>query len=384
MFGVLFFIDGVANVPHYLILFLIVMYTILFRHKRLSQGIAKNRQFGSLLIFFLLLCFINNAIHGFPGIPNMVLMPVAFLCAFAIDKNDAKIFAILVFLECFIGFYEYSLGIASIIPSENNSGEFVDDELLYFKRVSGICNNSSTYGQQLLYSILFTLGFEGLFTKKQRIILLITFLLGLYTTFNRTALGIAFLYLMIEVYLRFKYLFKLYKGRALILSFFFIGVLLLLSFVYGQQIISQFNRGGDSVDLTGRPYIWSNFLLFISEHLLGGNGSVHYMIQYHDGFMAHAHNSFIQMVADHGIPIALFYFFIIFSKLRKHNLKYCIVLFSTSLTQYILFWGFSMADVMLFAFLCNPNFYYSSISSTKNGSRKRQIECSKAMVAPVT
>lgn len=379
MLGFLFFIDCVANVPHYPVLFIIILYTIIFRYKRLSQGVICNRRFGVLLLAFLLLCLINNALHGFPGIPNMILMPIAFLCAFAIDKKDARIFAILVFLECFVGFYEYSLGIASIIPGENNSGEFLDEELLYFKRVSGVCKNSSTYGQQLLYALVFTLGFDGLFTKKQRIVLVITFLLGLFTTFNRTALGIAFLYLMIEACIKFKYLFKLYRVKAILLSFFFLGLLLWLTLLYGQQIISQFNRGGDSVDLTGRPYIWSNFILFIHNHVLGGNGSVHYMIQYHDGLLAHAHNSFLQMIADHGVPIALFYFFIILSKVRKKNIKYCIVLFSTSLTQYILFWGFSMADVMLFAFLCNPRFYYSNSSGAN-----KLINCSQRIVPQAT
>lgn len=357
MLGFLFFIDSVANVPHYLVLFVIFIYVIIARNKQIIVGLNNNRHFVCFLGFFLLLCIVNVVVHGFPGVPNIILMPLGLMCAFAINRNDVKIFVILVFFECFIGFYEYALGISSILPGENNTGEFLDDELLYFKRVMGICGNSSSYALQLLFSVMFVIGFGDLFKKKYRFIFVVTFLIGLFTTFNRTAIGVTFIYIIIELFLKFKYLFEQKKRQAVPFAFFLLCLLFISIVFYGEQIQSQFNRGGDSVDLTGRPYIWANFLSFIESHPIGGNGSVHYLIPYFHGNIAHAHNSFLQIIADHGVILSFFYFFIIMSKINKCNIKFCLVLFFTSITQYILFWGFSFADTLLFAFLCNSSFY---------------------------
>lgn len=366
MLGFLLFILTIAGVPHYLALFAIIIYAIRGRYRQISEGLKLNKRFTGFLALFVLLITINAIIHfaetGSFQVPNMCLMPFAFICALGLNEKDIKFFIYLVFIECLFGFYEYSLGINTILPGLETD-DFSSEELLYFKRVLGLSNNSSSFSEKLLFSIIFLSQFSDLFSKRVKISFFVVFIGGLFVTFNRTAIIASLIYLFFYYYSIILVVLKKRKGLGVALLLIVIIVVGVAIPKYGLDILSQFNRGGDEMDLTGRPYIWASFYDFISNNLFLGNGSAHYMISYYEGRMAHAHNSFIQLFADHGIFIAIFYLLTIFSKFNKRNIIVCISIMVASLTQYVVFWGFSVPDVFLFAFLCNPKFYQHNTKS---------------------
>ena len=73
--------------------------------------------------------------------------------------------------------------------------------------------------------------------------------------------------------------------------------------------------------------------------------------------MIHAHNSFLQVIANNGILLGGFLIVLTLAKLNKKNIVYIVPLLVYSLTQYGIFWGTSLTDVVFFALLCKPSLY---------------------------
>lgn len=351
MLGALLYISTLAHVPHVFAI-VIAFGALLKRWNVLQNTISCNKNFVILFGIFLFGCSVNMILHGGNAIPNMYLQPFMLICAFTLNRNDAKWFVIFTFIECFVGFYEYYNGIVSVIPGVNDD-VFTDGELLYFKRVTGLSVGSSSYSQKVLYSIVFVACFREMFSPKIRKIVFFVYVLGLFSSFNRTSMAVALFFSCFILYRNYKVVIKKYSVFVCLLLASIIGGIVI---EFGDDIIFQFTRGGGDNVLTGRPYIWSIFSSFINQHFFWGNGSVHLLVPYYSGDI-HAHNSYLQLCADHGIFLAMLYMLNVMLKLNKYNYVYCIPLFLTSFTQYIIFWGFSIADVFLFAFLCNPYFY---------------------------
>lgn len=359
MLGFLLFVLTIAGTPHYPVLFLIIVYTWIKRRTLVLEGLKDNKELVRCIAAIIILITLNALLHGRLQIPNMYLMPFCFMCSLGMKKEDAVVFANLIAFECVIGFFEYISGVNSFLPGVEIEA-FSSDELMYFKRVYGLSNNSSFISEKILFSILLVTLFKTSFTKRKKNLLIFLYIIGLYVTFNRTAILAALLFVFLLSFGRIRELVVKNIGLASFVLIFMISLFALIAIKYGDEIISQFMRGGDEVDLeaglTGRPIIWAAFFVFISNHIFFGNGSIHYMVPYADDRIAHAHNSFIQLYADHGIFIASFYLFALFRKINKQNLKYCLPIFFMSLFQYCAFWGFSIPDVFLFAFLCNKRY----------------------------
>lgn len=369
MLGFLVYIDTL-NVP-YVFALLVAFYAILFRRHQCSLVMGKNASYIKVFVVFLVLCTLNDLIHGFQGIPNMYMQVFMLATAFALNREDAKVFLILTCLECFVGIAEYSMGITSFIGADPEA--FAGEELLYFKRVYGISGNSSTLSEKVLISSILLYNLRDEFKRIFKISILAVLLIGFFITFNRTAI-IAFVFFAVCVfYQRYKNQKKRLRGVIILLT---VTCIIPLFFVFwskfGDLISLQFSRGGDTESmLTGRPYIWSLFGKFISENFILGNGSVHLLVPYYSG-MIHSHNSFIQLLADNGIILAVFYLINIAVRFNKNNWIYCLPFVIMSLAQYTLFWGFSMGDVFFFAFLLNPYI----LNGTKIVvSRTRKVVC---------
>lgn len=354
MLGVLLYFATLSFVPH--IFAIVLLFWVLFRRTGAIQNVWwYNKTFISVYFFLCIGCTLNVLFHNFKGIPNIYMTIITYICAFALEKKDVRIFAILVFCECFIGFYEYSLGIESIVPGVSDVS-FQDEELLYYKRVAGLSVGSSSFSQKILYSIIFLMGYKSLFTKRERYLMNSVFILGLFCTFNRTTIIIVFIFYILFFCEEYKRYLKRHWISIVILVLCFI--LISSYFLYGvfDKILYQMTRGNSANVLTGRDYIWLQFIAFIRDNLLFGNGSVRLLVPYWSGPI-HAHNSYLQLIADNGVILAFIYLMNVFFKLNTRNRLLCFPMFLTSFTQFIIFWGFSVADVFLFAFLCNPKFY---------------------------
>lgn len=354
MLGVLLYICTLANVPHLFSIAILVW--VLFARKTLMQNVfLVNKVFIGLYFLLCIGSSINVLFHGAYGIPNIYLSIITFVCAFALEKKDVRIFAILVFFECFVGFYEYFLGIESIIPGASDVN-FQDEELLYYKRVAGLSIGSSSFSQKILYSIIFLMGYKSLFSRRERYLMSIVFILGLFCTFNRTTIVIVLVFTIFIFYREYRRYLK--RHKIFIVLLFLCFILISSYFLYNvfDQILYQFTRGNSTNVLSGRENIWLQFIVFIRDNFLFGNGSVRLLVPYWSGPI-HAHNSYLQLIADNGVILASIYLMNVFFKLNTRNWLLCLPMFLTSFTQFIIFWGFSVADVFLFAFLCNPRFY---------------------------
>ena len=351
MLGFLFYLDTIVFAP-YIFAFVVSLYAIAFRRHQLNIVARKNIGYIRTFLVFLFLCTFNSVVQGFKGIPNMYMQVFMLATAFALNKKDARSFIILTCAECLIGVAEYSMGVSSFVQADPDF--FEGEELLYFKRVNGLSGNSSTLSEKILISAVLLYGIKDDLKKKLKASLLVILLAGFFITFNRTAIITYLVFLLCIAYQRYKHK---AKGIKILAFFILICVVLPAGIIlwdnFGELITLQFSRGDTGSMLTGRPYIWSLFGTFISDNLLFGNGSVHLLVPYYSG-MIHAHNSFIQLLADQGIILSLIYLLNIFLRFNKHNWLYCLPFVVLSLTQYTLFWGYSMGDVFFFAFLCNP------------------------------
>lgn len=352
MLGFLLYLDTLVFAP-YVFALVVALYAIIARKNQLSIVVRRNNRFLVVFALFLFLCTLNTLVHGFNGIPNMYMQVFMLATAFALDSKDAKVFILLTCAECLVGAAEYYLGVSSFVQADPDF--FEGEELLYFKRVNGLSGNSSTLSEKVLISSVLLYGIRDELKKRTRQLMLVILLLGFFISFNRTAI-ITYLVFIICIFLQ-QYKSQSKKYRTLIV---FLTVICVVPAIvvfwanFGELITLQFSRGGDTESmLTGRPYIWSLFGKFISDHLLLGNGSVHLLVPYYSGLI-HSHNSFIQLLADHGLILAVIYLLNVLLRFNKYNWLYCFPFIVLSLTQYTLFWGYSMGDVFFFALLCNP------------------------------
>ncbi len=113
------------------------------------------------------------------------------------------------------------------------------------------------------------------------------------------------------------------------------------------------------INTSGRTLIWANFFQFIEEHPWFGNGSDKLYFREKDPATGtekwvHAHNSFLEIVATHGILLTVFFFLILVFLWRKKNIVFLATLFFFSLFQYGIFWGISILDIIFMVFLLSP------------------------------
>lgn len=350
MLGLLEYIDTL-NVPYYFAL-VVAFYAIIFRRQQCMQIAYRNKNYISIFAIFVVLCFFNSAISGLKGLPNMLMQPFMLAVAFGLDRRDAKVFIILTCFECVVGMAEYYLGVTSFVAVDQES--FEGEELLYFKRVNGISGNSSTLSEKVLICSILLYNIKDDFKKHTIILISAMLLIGYFITFNRTSIGA---FLVFAILAARDYGLKISRPKLMFILLCFICTIVYLYLSYGDILVLQFTRGDTETMLTGRPYIWSCFLKFIIENPLLGNGSVRLLVPYYSG-MIHAHNSFIQLLADNGIILSLIYLINIYKRFTKKNWVNCIPFIILSLTQFALFWGFSMGDVFFFALLLNPSFVY--------------------------
>jgi len=102
--------------------------------------------------------------------------------------------------------------------------------------------------------------------------------------------------------------------------------------------------------MSERIRIAYKFYDFIKSNMLLGNNSVQYRYINASGKQFHAHNSFIQTIANHGLIYFLLIMGLIITQIRSSNVSSLFFLFLLSLCNHVLFWGFYHVD-LIFAFI---------------------------------
>ena len=367
MLGLLFFISTLALVPH-ASYFLPLVYYLFINRKNLNltsfslRKIDRNFLFISIIVFF---CFINRLLFVQSNdtvldlVPYTVLMLLSYFYSQIIEKKDLTILVWLIVVEGLVVVVEYLVGINTFIPQL----DYVNDSIrqhpgqFYFHRPLGLSTNSSIVACKVLlaFVLLDVLRLSSLKYQLVRLFLLIV----IFLTFNRTVFVVVLFYIALQSLKPFfivaidlmyrkvkrKYVFHLVIGLGVIfVTTYFISTHL-------ESVVFQLTRN-KGIDLAGRDEIWVQFIDFIKTHLWFGNGSEKYYADYYSGPI-HAHNSFLQLIANNGLLISLLFFTLIFINITKKNWIYIFILFVYSTFQYGIFWGISLTDILFFFFLFN-------------------------------
>ncbi len=375
MTGFLLFLLTIDSVPHYLYIvpFLYLLYKK--RNEVVTQILSKKIDRNYLIILtIIVLGFVNLLIgSGFSIAKNELMIPYttgmifAYFIAKNLSKKDFEVLVILILIEVVVAIIEYIVGVNTFF-TWNPFYEHFDPEnkLLYFSRPLGLSSNSSLLALKALISILLIERF-GLFKRFKWVAY--GFLFSAFVlTFSRTVIFsvlIFYFLLFVSTFLKDSFLHPLYKIKyfynyfIIIFIIFFLGVFFLINF---SNVENQMTRNGKPI-LSGREMIWPQFKNFIEAHPVFGNHSKKLLVDYHESEqVAHAHNSYLETLASQGIIIFGFFLLLIFLNLSVENFIFIFVLLIYSLTQYGVFWGISLTDIILFAFFQPKNHYLSQVN----------------------
>ena len=305
--------------------------------------------------FFIALAFLSllNTMTGF-GFGNLKMervtqlipyLALSFLTVNIADHINKKVclyFFYLVMFEVIAGVVQYSLGIRDF---SGNKIMFDQTESLYQRHVYGLSGNSSGFSLKVFIALSIFLKYLKEFRRKKIWGSLI--ILGLIISFNRTFIICSFV--LIILWLRKNYFLRV-KWYKVIL---FLGLLALLTLKNWAQISQQFLRGNS--DMSNTTYIFSErdiiyvyYLDKIISNPVQGNYSQKLLYTTPDGRVLHAHNSYLQTAANHGLVIfGFFLIFIVFILKRKES-AFTLPFLISGILQYTIFWGASVADVFFY------------------------------------
>lgn len=355
MVALLLFIPTLYGMPQ--ALFLLAIPAILTR-KREWELRSKDGSLFSLVILLGIaaLSALNNMIgigraSGLSdALPFTVLHLVTFFVALNLDDDDLEIIIKLVGAEAVIVLIQFILGVNTFFVSHPDFKKFDDITYIYFIRPMGLSSSSSTVAFKLLCGIAL-LTARG-FRRKHDFPILILMLAALGVNFNRTAI--------IAVGASLGLLFMVADRRPKIVALKIIFAATAMAVAWklglGRIVIDQFSRGRGTIDLSYRDVLWTQSFAHIAENPIFGNGSYKYMtpLYVYNASMEHAHNSFIEMLATHGIPIFSLYILFISKNIRGVNALALLPFIFLSMYQYGIFWGISFADVIFFRILMLP------------------------------
>lgn len=265
---------------------------------------------------------------------------------FSRHLND-RVMHIILYIICFeilIGIIEYFvLKQAYIVkPSVTGETEFGESQLLYYNRVYGLSQAVSILAYKVFIGIILVFFLK---IKKYKFLIIALLLVGLYITFNRTAIVGSIMFLGIYGISQLQ---KVKFGYKIILAIF----LVILTYYIGANsdaIMNQFLRGKEG-DLSGRDMIFPYFFDFIKNNLLLGN-NIHKMWGKVGDSVYHAHNSYLQSLANLGIIFFILLWIYILSFMKKNNLIFLIPILIYSSFQYGILWGVSFMDIIFFYLL---------------------------------
>ena len=356
MMAFLIYLPTLAFMPHALY-FLAIAYSF-FRHWKmrrepLTQSLMSSCQMdfgiiGLIVAFSAVNYFTGYGVEGLADgkIPSFFLIPFTMFIALHIDKRDLQILVFLIFIESLFVFAEYLMGVSTFFSSLQRFREIGSDDLFYYNKPLGLSYNSSIVASKLFIAFLLLdlTGTRFIF----KLFFQFVFLMAIFLTFNRTV------FLSIGFYIALKHLWRFLHGRYSLVKWdaylllLFTGLLLVsfLTIQYWDDILLQLTRKTGFIELSGRDRIWKHYINFIGDNTLLGNHSLKYYFGPY-----HGHNSFIQLMATHGLIIAALYIYLILRNVRGKNAILIMATLSYCFFQYGIFWGISLMDVFFFFLL---------------------------------
>src|SRR5690606_17058575 len=230
-----------------------------------------------------------------------------------INRDVIKYLLFFILFETTIGIVQYIIGVPYFIkPLATGMQEFGESEYLYYNKVYGLSAVTSVFSQKIFVGFLLLYLYRV--PLKLRIILYSVLCMGLIVTFNRTAIvsSLFFAILILIINIR-NYNFKV---KFLILFALLVVASILLTNL--DYIESQFFRG-KGVDLSGRDFVFPYYMNFIAENLYFGNFFTKHWVDFGNGRVYHAHNSYLQTFANMGLIIGALVFLFIITKINKKN-----------------------------------------------------------------
>lgn len=318
----------------------------------LRNGI-KFQQRDIIVAVFIIGSLANMLIHsgstGFDGRLSNLAVPlilVTVLTGRVMPPGGMRLLVLLTCVEVFVGLYEFSSGRIALTASQVAQGysEFASDSsILYQKRVYGLSGNSSEFAQKIFLSIMlvFYTGIVG----RLRVALLAILIVGLYITFNRTAIFSTIICL--------GGLFAIWASRDARRMPIMIGAVIVMSVVVFkalEPILLQITRGYGSISYSeiGRLQYLNAAVADLSENPWLGNGSFSWRVfDPFYGVAQHAHNSLAMIFVENGIILAAAMLLFIALGWRKQNTVYILSMIAFSMSQYLFFWNISLADIVL-------------------------------------
>jgi len=367
MLGFLAYLPTIAFVPHqcYLAISALLFWRIYSSTRGLGELDRDFTETGNKVNLYILLCFVagsvaNNYLHRHWGpeeftIPYTLAIPLCFWAGIKLTTRDYKVIVYCIGLECMVAIFESFQGISTIYSSLANYQVFNDTDLLYNRRVLGLSEGSSHLALKVLlgYVLIDYAKMRGKAFACLKALLLITALL----TYGRTslvALTVFLLFSMIRNWIA-----STKSCRNSVGAIVGCCIVSLLAYFMRDDLVHQFTRDTNQLELSQRPGIWSEVFEDMRQSLFFGNGSYKKFVGEY-----HAHNSYLQLFSTHGVVLSILYIILLCRRIKRFSI-HVITLFVYSLAQYGLFWGISLIDMLLFSFL----FGDSSIPESRTGWR---------------
>lgn len=140
--------------------------------------------FLSVINFFVYLILLG-------GVPNdnttayypyAIFMFFSYVIAKTITRAELQLLLLLFVVDVCVGLIEYQKGVASFWNVDISFDE--SSELLYFRRICGINNNSSNFAEKMLLGFIIIY----LISPKFKYLYIVIFFIGLIISFNRSAI----------------------------------------------------------------------------------------------------------------------------------------------------------------------------------------------------
>lgn len=367
IYALFLYLPATALLPattYYFIGLCVLLYRFFF------GGFNSNFYFIAIFIFvslFVSICsvFFSNGDFSYYNnfIPLQISLLFSLIIATTITRQIAYYLVVFVLIECLAGCLQILFGVKTFFPFVSVALPEIGDGsgLLYYMRVYGFSENSSGFaGNVIIMVTLFSLFFFEQSRKIKIVFFSISFL-GLLVCFSRSGL-LAYALLVLVVFSKD---FKI-KDLQFLLPLLFLTLIAAFFLVDWSSVFTQFSRGRETVELSGRDLIWSYYFQQISYHPIFGNLSLRNFLFIPPYGLMHAHNSYIMVLYIFGIlPLFFIMLPILYLALRRMNVFILLIaLLTYSLAQYFLFWGASLADIVFFAALVS-GFSKSRISLDK-------------------
>lgn len=372
MTGLALYLSTCFGLPHYWILFSIIP-AVYFRKEEIAVYLTEIKSgkinwsksmwiIAGIAIFTLL----NALFHShFTSLTYPILMLLSAFIAGAFRSVDLKMISWMAAIEALVCIAEFSLKMPSIFPWIETKNAALDSGLLYQNRVYGLSDESSNAAQKMmlgLFAFSATINFQ--WKKLFSLIPGMLIFIGIIITFNRTVIIVSVLYLVLN-FISLSTVRPISREQVKMQLYMIIGAfgfVLALLLKGKTEILAQFTRGTGILEMAGRSDIWTYCLDFILSHPVLGNGSEKW---YFGAY--HAHNSYLQIAASHGLIVLFGFILLIFWGIKRNNLIRVVCILIYSVFQYGFGWGISLMDLFLLALLMNTKLFQNNRSAIDPG-----------------